>query len=80
MGDCKYKFEDIEKIQGYTSWSEKKKIDTFLHMDCVMYANLGSNSTKGEVAEVKRKSRTIYKAIKVVNPTLGESLLQAMDK
>jgi len=45
-----------------------------------MYANLGSDSTKGEVAEVKRKSRTIYKAIKVVNPTLGESLLQAMDK
>ena len=80
MADCKYKFEDIEKIQGYTSWSEKKKIDTFLHMVCVMYANLGSDSTKGEVSEVKRKSRVIYRAIKGVKPTLGEALLQAMDK
>lgn len=45
-----------------------------------MYANLGSDSTKGDVSEVKKKSRIIYKAIKMVNPTLGESLLQAMDK
>ena len=80
MGDCKYKFEDIEKIQGYTSWSEKKKIDTFLHMDCVMYANLGSDSTKTEIAETKKKSRVIYRAIKGVKPTLGEALLRAMDK
>tara|TARA_R110000744_G_scaffold1019_2_gene3724 strand:- start:318 stop:560 length:243 start_codon:yes stop_codon:yes gene_type:complete len=78
--DCKHTFEDVEKIEGYASWSEKKKIDTLLHIDCVMYSNLGSDSTKGEVADVKKKSRVIYKSIKNIRPALGESLIQAMDK
>jgi len=60
--------------------TDNQKIDKLLELDCNMYTNLGSDSTKTEKQEVKRMSRKIYKAIQGINEPVGKSLLQAMDK
>lgn len=60
--------------------TDTEKISELLELDCDMYTNLGSDSTKTEKQEVKRYSRKIYKAIQGINEPIGKSLLQAMDK
>lgn len=75
-----YRINDIEKITEFKSWSERKKIDELLRIDCNMYTNLGTDSTKAERLEVKKNSRKIYRAIKNINQRMGEPLLVAMDK
>ena len=60
--------------------TDNQKIDKLLELDCNLYTNLGSDSTKNEKQEVKRMSRKIYKAIQTINDPVGKSLLQAMDK
>jgi|TARA_Y100000289_G_C3906999_1_gene142507 hypothetical protein len=70
----------IEKILGYKTWSDKKKIDALLEYDCNMYTNLGIDSTKTQVENVKRNSRAIYRAISKVNPKVGKDFLWHMDK
>ena len=70
----------IDKILNYTSVSDKGKIDRLLELDCTLYANLGSDSTKREKLEVKKKSRQIYLAIKTLDKTTGDQFLRAMDK
>ena len=37
-----YKYEDIDKILDFKSWSNRRKIDELLRIDCVMYTNMGS--------------------------------------
>lgn len=70
----------IEKILGYKTWSDRKKIDALLEYDCNMYTNLGIDSTKTQVENVKRNSRAIYRAISKVNPKVGKDFLWHMDK
>lgn len=70
----------IDKIMSYTSVSDREKINRLLELDCNMYANLGSDSTKTEKLEVKRNSRAIYRAIKEIDEAVGRSLLEHMDK
>ena len=77
--DCKHKYTDIERIMGYSTWSDKKKVDTLLHIDCIMYTNLGIDSSKNERITTKQITKKIYKAIKEIKPELGISLLSAMD-
>ena len=60
--------------------TDKEKIDKLLELDCNLYTNLGTDSTKAEKQEVKRTSRKIYKAIQSINEPVGKSLLQAIDK
>ena len=60
--------------------TDNQKIDKLLELDCNMYTNLGTDSTKTEKQEVKRMSKKIYKAIQGINEPIGKSLLQAMDK
>jgi hypothetical protein len=72
--------ESINKILSYKTWTDKKKVDSLLEMDCSMYASLGKDSTKKEKEEVRRNSRSIYKAIKEINPNLGTTLISVMDK
>jgi hypothetical protein len=69
-----------EKVLGYKTWSEKKKIDALLEYDCNLYTNLGLESTKTEINDVKKKSRVIYRAIKHINKPEGDKLLWHMDK
>lgn len=70
----------IDKILSYKTYSDKKKIDTLLEIDATMYCNMGSDSTKTEKLNTKRKSRQIYRAIKTMNPKMGNDFLQHMDK
>ena len=69
-----------EKVLGYKTWNEKKKIDALLEYDCNLYTNLGSDSSKTERNEAKKKSRFIYRAIKQINKPEGDKLLWHMDK
>ena len=75
-----YKATDIDKILSYITWSDKKKIDTLLHIDCTQYANLGTDSTIGEKKNVRTQSRNIYRAIKSIDESKGKLLLDSMDK
>ena len=77
--ECKYNADDVEKILNFSSWSEKKKVDTLFHIDCVMYCNLGTDSSSLERKEIYRKSKKIYRAIRQFNPSLGKMLLGNMD-
>ena len=74
-----YTLSDIEKIVEFKTWSNKKKVDELLRLDCNQYANLGINSSKKEVEEVNKTSRKIYRLIKKVDKELGEKFLHLMD-
>jgi len=70
----------IEEVLSNDSWDERQKKDELYRIDCKMYTNLGTDSTKAERNEVKKKSRLIYKAIQKINHHEGTQLLQAIDK
>ena len=74
-----YTIEDIEKIESFKTWSDRKKVDELLRIDCNMYTNLGSDSTKTQKENVKRNSRKIYRVIKSIDDKIGKELLNAMD-
>ena len=71
-----YNIDDIEKILGFTSWSKKRKIDTLFEINADLYCNLGDESSKTEMENVKKQSRKIYKAIKKVDEYTGRLLLR----
>jgi len=75
----KYNYENIDRFMEYKTWSDKQKIDELLHIDCNLYANLGTDSTKAEKEEVKRKSIEIYRTIKTLDKKLGDELLYSED-
>jgi len=75
-----YQLKDVEKIVEFSSWSDKKKLDELLRIDCTQYTNLGTDSTKTEREEVKKNSRKIYRLIKKFDYRVGTELLMAMDK
>ena len=74
-----YTINDIDKILEFKTWSDRRKIDELLRMDCEMYTNLGIDSTKKEKSEVTKNSRRIYKAIKAIDQKMGKTFLLAMD-
>jgi len=71
-----YTIDDIEKILSYTTWKDKKKIDTLLEIDADLYTNLGKDSSRTEVENVKKDSRKIYRAIKTIDEYTGRLLLR----
>ena len=71
-----YTIDDIDKILGYTTWKDKKKIDTLLQIDADLYTNLGKESSKTQIENVKKASRKIYKAIKTIDEYTGRLLLR----
>jgi len=71
-----YTIDDIDKILGYTTWKDKKKIDTLLEIDADLYTNLGKESSKTQIENVKKASRKIYKAIKTIDEYTGRLLLR----
>ena len=72
--------ERIRKIQGYKTWSTKRKVDELLKEDAWMYTNLGIDSTVTEKKKVKSVSRKIYKAISVISPLDGYILEAHMNE
>ena len=75
----RYTYKNIEEITGFKSWTNKRKIDTLLEIDCSLYAHLGTDSSKAEKEEVKRKSIEIYRTIKTLDKKLGDELLYSED-
>mgnify|MGYP000498022476 CR=1 FL=1 len=74
-----YLFENIEEVLE-KRWCNKCKIDYLLHVDAIMYSNLGADSTQRDRDRVKRKSRKIYNNIKKIDREIGERFLSSMDK
>tara|TARA_Y100000816_G_scaffold262879_1_gene220852 strand:+ start:316 stop:600 length:285 start_codon:yes stop_codon:yes gene_type:complete len=60
--------------------NQKKILDKLLCLDAQLYMNLGLNSTKADKAETKKESRKIYRAIKKIDPKLGDLFLVHQDK
>jgi|TARA_R110000851_G_scaffold225608_1_gene378403 hypothetical protein len=75
----KYSQEEVDKIYNYTTISDRDKIDKLLQIDATQYTNCGSDSTKKEREIVKKNSTYIYKTIKKINQTLGETFLKHQD-
>lgn len=73
-----YNYDDIEKVLGFTTWSEKRKIDELFRIDAILYTNLGLDSTDKERASVGRKSKRIYKEISKLDPVVGSELLRSI--
>ena len=71
-----YTIDDINKILSYTSLKDKKKIDTLLQIDADLYTNLGKESSKTQIENVKKASKKIYRAIKTVDEYTGRLLLR----
>ena len=76
----KYDEQIINKTVACICKSKKYKVDKLLEMDAIQYCNLGSNSTKAEKIEVKRRSRNIYRAIQKIDYALGKNFLEHQDK
>ena len=68
--------ERIDKILGYKTWSDRRKVDALLEMDADLYCNLGIDSTQKDKNEAKKISRKLYKAITEVNRIQGLTYLQ----
>ena len=75
----RYKYEEIEKFMEFKTWTNKDKIDKLLEIDCSLYAHLGTDSTKAEKEEVKRKSVDIYRTIKTLYKKMGDLFLYSED-
>lgn len=74
-----YKYEDVEKVLNFSTWSDEKKIDELFRIDSYMYANLGTDSSKKEREDVRKKSRYIYKAIQKIDPKMGKELIYQLN-
>lgn len=72
--------ERIRKIQGYKTWTVKRKVDELLMEDANMYTNLGLDSTASDKKKVKLMSRKIYKAISLISPLDGYILEAHMNE
>lgn len=75
-----YQYDDVEKIINFSTWSKRKKIDELFRIDSYMYTNLGTDSTKKEREDVRRKSKYIYKAIQKIDQNLAKELMYHMDR
>ena len=71
-----YSVEDIDKILGFTSWSDKRKIEKLLEIDADLYCNLGKESTKTDIEHTKKQSRKLYRAIKSIDKYWGGMMLR----
>jgi hypothetical protein len=75
----KFSQELVDNIYNFKTISNIKKVDILLEMDAAQYTNCGKDSTIKDLEIVKKNSRYIYKTIKKINPTLGETFLKHQD-
>jgi hypothetical protein len=74
-----YTFEQIDELMA-AKLCDRCKISKLLHIDCLLYTNLGLDSTKKEKQDVKGKSKKIYTYIKKIDSEIGDRLLSSMDQ
>lgn len=81
--DVKLQKENVkQKAENYArdfALSIQQRTDKLLKLDCNEYTNLGSDSTKAEILEVKKNSKFIYKQIKGIDEVAGNLLLKSLD-
>lgn len=70
---------EIKRIAEDYNKTVIERLNELLEIDATNYTNLGSDSTKAEKLDVKKKSRMIYKAIKDLDLETGKLLLQHQD-
>ena len=70
---------EIKRIAEDYNKTIIERVNQLLEMDATLYTNLGSDSTKAEKLDVKKKSRIIYKTIKDLDLETGKLLLQHQD-
>lgn len=75
-----YTYDDVDRVVDFVTWDDRKKIDELFRIDSYMYTNLGTDSSKKEKEDVRRKSRYIYRAISKINPRIGKELIYYMDR
>jgi len=71
-------YEEIDQIAENTELDDRQKIDRLLHIDAMMYANMGIDSEPSEREQTKRRSRLIYRTIKTIDMETGDLFLRAM--
>jgi hypothetical protein len=71
--------ELVNEIIKNEKLTEKEKKDKLFEMDCKMYTKLGTDSTKTEKEETKKRSRVIYRGIREIDFYLGCALLRTQD-
>lgn len=65
-----------DKIMGYKTWSDAKKIDGLLEVNADQYCNLGKTCSKTDWGTARLTSRYIYRLIKTMDVKLGTLLLR----
>ena len=70
--------EQIDQVVK-SKLSDKEKVDELFRIDCKMYTNLGTDSTKSEIQETKKNSRIIYRAVREIDFWLGSACLRTQD-
>ena len=70
--------EQIDQVVK-SKLSDRDKVDELFRLDCKMYTNLGTDSTKSEVEETKKNSRIIYRAVREIDFWLGSACLRTQD-
>lgn len=71
--------ETAEQYARDFALSIQERTDKLLKLDCNMYTELGSESSKSERLEAKKNSKFIYKQIKGIDETSGNLLLKSLD-
>ena len=72
--------KEIDRVVSMKTWSDQKKLDTLLLFDHTLHGNLDITNQKSEKKEVIRRSKMIYKGIRNIDKTLGDSFLQLQDE
>ena len=70
--------EQIDQVVK-SKLSDREKVDELFRLDCKMYTNLGTDSTKSEIQETKKNSRIIYRAVREIDFWLGSACLRTQD-
>lgn len=70
--------EQIDQVVK-SKLSDRDKVDELFRLDCKMYTELGSDSTKTEIQETKKNSRIIYRAVREIDFWLGSACLRTQD-
>tara|TARA_R100001369_G_scaffold30560_1_gene54365 strand:+ start:1889 stop:2119 length:231 start_codon:yes stop_codon:yes gene_type:complete len=70
----------INKILKYKTYTIRRKIDALLELNANIYCNLGTDSSKAEIAEGKKQSTIIFKAIRTLDKNTGDRFLHTQDK
>lgn len=71
--------ELAEKIATDFQLSIKERTDSLLKLDCDLYTNLGTDSTKEDKEEVREISKFIYTRLALIDETSNKVLLKAID-